>query len=150
MTNREKFAEQILDVACSGNSLAMDKEKNITSCGSIDCDECEFSRKDTGWCGKNIKKWANSEYIEKPEISESDRRFLDCLSKDYKWMARDENNRLYVFRGNKPSKCNYRWIHEETKNICLNVMFEVTFPMVKWEDSEPWLIEDLKNLEVEK
>lgn len=26
--------------------------------------------------------------------------------------------------------------------------FKLDFPMVKWEDSEPWLIEDLKKLEV--
>ena len=30
---------------------------------------------------------------------------------------------------------------------CFN-SFIVDFPMVKWEDSEPWLIEDLKKLEV--
>lgn len=27
-------------------------------------------------------------------------------------------------------------------------LIDVDFPMVKWEDSEPWLIEDLKKLEV--
>ena len=27
-------------------------------------------------------------------------------------------------------------------------MFNIDFPMVKWEDEEPWLIEDLKKLEV--
>lgn len=33
---------------------------------------------------------------------------------------------------------------------CLNLYmrFNVDFSMVKWEDSEPWLIEDLKKLEV--
>lgn len=27
-------------------------------------------------------------------------------------------------------------------------MFNVDFPIVKWSDKEPWLIEDLKKLEV--
>lgn len=27
-------------------------------------------------------------------------------------------------------------------------IFNIDFPMVKWEDNEPWLIEDLKKLEV--
>lgn len=26
--------------------------------------------------------------------------------------------------------------------------FNINFPMVKWSDKKPWLIEDLKNLEV--
>lgn len=30
----------------------------------------------------------------------------------------------------------------------LDFAFAVDFPMVKWSDSEPWLIEDLKKLEV--
>lgn len=34
---------------------------------------------------------------------------------------------------------------EEMQNINC---FKVDFPMVKWEDEEPWLIEDLKKLEV--
>lgn len=32
MTNREKFAEQILDIACNGNGLA-DKQKYCDNCG---------------------------------------------------------------------------------------------------------------------
>lgn len=31
------------------------------------------------------------------------------------------------------------------KNLC---GFSVDFPMVKWSDDSPWLIEDLKKLEV--
>ena len=31
---------------------------------------------------------------------------------------------------------------------CLHLKYNVDFPMVKWSDSEPWLIEDLKKLEV--
>ena len=31
---------------------------------------------------------------------------------------------------------------------CLNSKFDVYFPMVKWSDDSPWLIEDLKKLEV--
>ena len=27
-------------------------------------------------------------------------------------------------------------------------MIDINFPMVKWSDKKPWLIEDLKNLEV--
>lgn len=30
----------------------------------------------------------------------------------------------------------------------LDFYFSADFPMVKWEDSKPWLIKDLKKLEV--
>lgn len=33
------------------------------------------------------------------------------------------------------------------KYLCFDC-FIIDFPMVKWSDSEPWLIEDLKKLEV--
>ena len=46
----------------------------------------------------------------------------------------------------KKSKCGYFIYTGETRRISTD--FNVDFPMVKWSDSEPWLIEDLKKLEV--
>lgn len=149
MTNREKFAEQILDIVCEGKHFAMDKNKNITTCENIECNECEFARIDS-YCEKNIKKWCESEYIEKPKISESDRRFLDYIPDKYKWIARDGSGLLFVYKI-KPRKDNiYSWFSDIGTSMDIRKDFKIAFPMVKWEDEEPWLIEDLKNLEVDK
>lgn len=40
-------------------------------------------------CRKNIKDWSESEYIEKPVISKKDRAFLDYLSENIEYIARD-------------------------------------------------------------
>lgn len=85
MTNREKFAEQILDIVCEGDMVAI-KGGNLCACNSVPCVQCDicfiFNPNDTTDCRGRFKKWCESEYIEEPKISESDRRFLDfCQTK---------------------------------------------------------------------
>ena len=146
MTNREKYAEQILDIVCAGKHFAMDKNKNIIDCEEIECNECEFVRNDS-WCEKNIKKWCESEYVEKPKISESDRRFLDYLPDGYKYMARDKRGTLFAYKS-KPRKNNAccSWFCD-MREIIIFKEYKISFSMIKWKDEEPWLIEDLKKLE---
>ena len=44
MTNREKFAEQILDIACGGSKIAVNKATlELTSCYKLACKNCLFS-----------------------------------------------------------------------------------------------------------
>lgn len=67
MTNREKFAEQILDIVCGGSRLAVNKATlEPTECRELSCKDCLFNFRDGGSCGDARKKWANSEYVEPP------------------------------------------------------------------------------------
>lgn len=66
MKNREKFAEQLIDIALQRNKIAV----NLTSgepvaCRKIKCSECLFgeSNKD---CEVLPKEWAEKEYEEPP------------------------------------------------------------------------------------
>lgn len=64
MTNREKFAEKILNIACSGGRLAVNKATlEPIACSSLECRDCLFY---TECCKGARKKWANSEYVEPP------------------------------------------------------------------------------------
>lgn len=66
MTNREKFAEQILDIACGGGKIAVNKATlEPTSCYKLECRDCLFSFSDADCIGAR-KKWANSKYVELP------------------------------------------------------------------------------------
>lgn len=66
MTNREKFAEQILDIACGGSKIAVNKATlEPTSCHKLACGDCLFSFSDADCIGAR-KKWANSKYVEPP------------------------------------------------------------------------------------
>ena len=68
MKNREKFEKEIMDIACSGHSIAFDKEVNkLTACNKINCSECAFCSSSTTNCLDKIKEWCESEYVE-PEV----------------------------------------------------------------------------------
>ena len=67
MTNREKFAEKILDIACGGSKIAVSKATlEPTACRKLACGECLFNTHGYGHCRGEAGKWANSEYVEPP------------------------------------------------------------------------------------
>ena len=68
MTNREKYAEQILDTALTGGSVAVDKKGNVCRCNYIKCNNCIFAKtkSDDCYCEKKIKEWSEQEYVEPP------------------------------------------------------------------------------------
>lgn len=146
MTNREKYAKEILDIACSGDKLAMRKaDKRLTGCNKLECNGCCFSG--TGRCSEVIQKWAESEYIESPVISKADRAFLEYIDTRINYIARDMNGGLYIYI-RKPRKLIDCWESNGCESDKSLKFFKLDFPMVKWSDDKPWLIEDLKKLEV--
>lgn len=149
MKNKEKFAKEIIEIACDSCAIAVNKSTGKPEkCAFVSCNKCLFSRDDS-LCDSNKKRreWAESEYIEKPVISERDRAFLEYLSNDLKYIARDNNTSLYAYR-EKPSKSDTLWKTKSgLKYLCVD-SFIVDFPMIKWKDDKPWLIEDLKKLEM--
>lgn len=144
MKNKEKYAKEIMDVACSGDSIAIIKKSGrIVPCNGAICSLCLFRGYD---CNENTREWAESEYIEKPVISKMDRAFLDYLNCNYKYIARDMSGELYV-HFSKPHKIIHYWNSTDELSNGLKI-FNIDFPMIQWSDSKPWLIDDLKKLEV--
>lgn len=145
MKNKEKYAEEIMEIACGGNSIAIVRESGrIEPCCSTFCVKCLFN---SAKCKERIREWAESEYIEKLVISKRDRAFLEYIRKEYKFIARDKDGELFIYRTQprrNDERCNW------TSNGCisLSIRHNVDFPMVKWGDCQPWFIEDLKKLEV--
>lgn len=148
MKNKEKYAKKIVDLACDGNRIAIVRQTGkFRSCYETPCVECLFHSSDTEKCRERIRKWAESEYIEKPVISKRDREFLEYLNGKIKYITRDGAGELYAYSA-KPCKERGAWMPQTGEFFNLDFYFSADFPMVKWEDSEPWLIEDLKKLEV--
>lgn len=111
MTNREKFAEQILDIACGGSKIAVNKATlEPIACGKSECKDCLFNVSDVMSCGNKRIKWANSEYVE-PSVDWSkvavDTPILVTDNGDHKWIkryfARYENGRVYAWDGGRTS-----------------------------------------------
>lgn len=143
MKNKEKYAKEIMEIACSGDSIAIIKKSgHIVSCNGVECNLCLFCDED---CRKKTREWAESEYVEKPVISKKDRAFLEYVDKKFAYITRSSNKNLYLFIV-EPIKNQTIWTSGYL-NVILD-SFNIDFPMVKWEDNKPWLIEDLKKLEI--
>lgn len=141
MKNKEKYAKEIMEIACNGNSIAIIRESGrVAPCYGTPCVECLFNGNK---CKEKTREWVESEYIEKPVISRMDRAFLEYL-KGYKYIAIDYGGKLCAYVS-IPKKIYDGWGYASFKSLA---KLDIDFPMVKWSDSEPWLIEDLKKLEV--
>ena len=76
---------------------------------------------------------------ENPKLNEDEKAILKVLlNENYKWIARDKNDWLYVY-ASKPKKGITIW--ENTGSPMMP--FVHLFNFIKWEDEEPYSIEDL-------
>jgi len=143
MTNKEKFAKEILEIACSGDSIAVIKKSGrIVPCDANRCSLCLFRGCD---CKENTKEWAESEYVEKPVISKRDRAFLEYIDKKFTYIARKHDGWIQLFVV-EPRKDKMTWVSGYLSSTLDSL--NIDLPMIKWEDSEPWLIENLKKFKV--
>ena len=57
---------------------------------------------------------------------------------------------LYIYK-RKPKKLEKLWEYlDNCRRIEEKFFRELSFSFIKWEDREPWLIDDLKKLEIRK
>lgn len=151
MKNREKFAKEILDVACKGDSFMVTKSGEITFCDRFKCDMCKFNDS-TGEKSCRIKRyeWSKYKYIENhPTITSKEKNFLDVLLPECKYIARETSDSLYVYY-QKPTR-NHRsgtWESDDDFRYLPKSMYGDIFSFIKGDDKQPWSIEDLKKLEV--
>lgn len=105
MTNREKFAEKILDIACNGSKIAVNKATlEPIACYELECKDCLFNTHSYGYCGDKTEKWANSEYVEPPVDWSKVAVDTPILVRDkifYQWVkryfAKYENGSVYAW-----------------------------------------------------
>lgn len=145
MKNKEKYAKEIVELACDGYRVAVDKRTDkIVSCEDIPCSKCLFF--DNKDCDRRRREWAESEYNEKSVINKRDRAFLEYLGEELKYIVRSKSDNLMACQ-NSAEKREDGWVIDSGAIKSLQKL-NIDFPMVKWSDEEPWLIEDLKRLEV--
>lgn len=144
MKNKEKYAKEIIEIACSGCSIAIIKKSGrIVPCNGDICGLCLFRGYD---CEENTREWAESEYIEKQVISKRDRAFLDYIRDVYNFVVRDKEGKLFLYSSKPYKNVAGVWIAWGTKYGLR--CFDVKLPMVKREDEEPRRVDYLRELEV--
>lgn len=81
-------------------------------------------------------------------LTEDERVILLNLPGNYEWIARDKDGELFIYT-EKPCKTADYWGLVDTVPVGLG-LFDHLFQMVRWEDEEPWKIDDLLKLDVKK
>lgn len=67
MLNKEKFKDEIFEIACTGNAIAVTKSGRLLECNDCSCADCAFNNGSNMSCSDMRKEWCNSAY-EKSEI----------------------------------------------------------------------------------
>ena len=119
MTNKEKYAKEILDIACTGDHVAIRKSDNvIVGCRKLECLNCAFNTHGK-FCDDEIEKWANSEYIEPPVDWSKVAVDTPILVRDRekqawrrRYFAKYENGIVFAWAGGATS-----WSAERSSNI---------------------------------
>lgn len=92
MKNREKNAEKMLDIACNGYVIAVDKRTGeVVPCNTgLKCEDCALGG--DGNCRKKFIEWCNAEYKEPQKITIPEDTPIDTkiiVSEDEeKWIKR--------------------------------------------------------------
>ena len=116
MTNKEKYADKIIDIAVR-SKLAL-KDGKPVPCASMRCSECGFFSVDYS-CNHKVHEWLNSEYVEPPVDWSKvavDTPILVRDSEANKWrkryFAKYDNGIVYAWAGGATS-----WSAERSSNI---------------------------------
>lgn len=148
MTNYKKYREEIIEILSKSQKLAIVNNKPAACGEGIQCRLCDLSDDGEGCtAGKlavGLKAWLNAEYVEPQKLTKAERAFCESLVPGC-YIARDSSGSLYVYT-EKPVKCGISW----SLPCCTSIgaIYNVSFPFVKWEDEQPWKVEDLLKLEV--
>jgi hypothetical protein len=96
MKNKEKFKNEIVNIVCSGDKFAVNKETyELVPCAHILCCHCLFY---DNYCDNNkLIDWVDKEYKEPIVISDKDSLFLNFIKDYYHYIARDKNEHLYAY-----------------------------------------------------
>lgn len=64
MTNKEKYAQKILNIVCDGDTVAI-VHNEPCNCSSLDCYKCDLYTTDYEHdCNDKLAEWCNKEYQE--------------------------------------------------------------------------------------
>lgn len=152
MKNWEFYEKEIEKILDDGKTVAMNKNYKITSCAKTHCFDCAFKIESVS-CTNELLKFLYEEHVERPKLTRNEKNFLEILDDEYKYIARDAiTGSPFVYK-TKPEKSDNLgiWCSDFTgEKFRISINYKVSFDFIKWEDTEPWSIKDLKELEIEE
>lgn len=145
MTNFEFYKEKITEIAGAGSGVGVVRDEPVPCDDIPDCTCCELCK---GECSGELVKWLYAEHVEQPKINLRTKAMFEAIRTG--WVARDEHGMLFLY-AKKPVKGEMCW-RAYGLNNCSDLRTPVfpflTLDFIKWEDEEPWSVEDICKLEV--
>lgn len=143
MTNFEYYKKEILELTNNDQAFMVYKNGKIGNCDKChDCKKCLF---DSNSCNAKATKWLYEEHKEQPKLTKKERQFCELIETGY--ICRDNSGDLWWFKF-RPNKTSSRcWDNGGQMNYMTKLPCKFLF--IKWEDEEPWKVEELLKLEVE-
>lgn len=133
MTNAEKYKDEIFAQMCETGDWAVNKNTGkITGCGGLSCSECLF---DVGPRKETMIKWLNAEYSEKKRFTDDERKFIELIDKA-EWVARDNNDTLWIYCDKPYKESNGRW-QSSGNYYCISAITSLPFSAIKSTDTKP-------------
>lgn len=104
MKNKEKYRDEIFEIAVSGDRVAVRNGKPV-KCSTVSCGDCDLCGFD-GNCKKATNNWMESEDVDWSKVP-VDTKILVRDTDDEKWMpkyfAKYENQTIYAWGGGATS-----------------------------------------------
>ena len=142
MTNFEYWKDRILEITNGNDPIALENGEPIV-CGTTVCERCSFY---SGLrCSTERIKWLYSEHEEKPKLTKRERKLCEALETG--WIAADKSGRVYWY-SYVPMK-GKRGYEKSDRFMCISSA-GFYFAFMDFEDKEPWMVENLLQLEVEE
>ena len=111
--------------------------------------ECEVCDGDAPWyktvCGGNVCKGCAGRFLEwceqeaLPDLTGLEEEVLKAIDPVFEFIARDKYGKMFVYR-QKPRKMDNTWA---SKSIYTQLPLPSLFDWIRFEDDEPWRIDDL-------
>ena len=124
---------------------------NMLSASVCDIYSVTLGEKCDGYC-KNcfdkLFKWLNEEYKEPIKLTQTEYHILKGLEEKYKYIVRNDDVKLFVV-SKKPYRDEFGyWNITSTSCVETLIAFSHLFKFIKWEDEEPYSVEELLKCEV--
>lgn len=146
-TNFQHYEKEILEISKQDDFIAL--VNNVPQkCKGTSCRECYFGKMTGSNCNINRILWGYRKYSPPVKLTCLELELLKFyFEKGYQYVARDERkNGLYFYKV-CPSKDKETWYDPTAsyEHFWINGEFGNLFKFVKWEDSEPYVIEGMLN-----
>ena len=145
-----KIKKKLKNLTCEEFSKWKYQNCRYFNANNLTCSSCLFNKiicNSSASCWVDNKELYSDKFLDNEieietdiRISYEEKILLKHIDKKYKWIARDGDNNICIFT-DKPYKINSMWLTNEIFKSYS--MYSHLFTFIKFEDKEPYSIEEL-------